>query len=188
MRETTDMLVCEDFFPDKKDVLLSIKIQRDLYEALKRKSGENDDLEFPDFIRSALAFHVLPDVLQEMAVEGPLDQEGKNSLQQLQEYCESILQACRGVETIKKRARELKMLSSEMEALVESKTTEAVNRSLAEMKSEFEANEQRRQEQRKQKRAAGLLEPGPPLELTEDQKANLTESQRKQRRSLGWDR
>jgi myosin heavy subunit len=187
MREITDMLICEDFFENKKDVLLSVRLPRDLLEALKDQAEERDQ-RLPDLVRSHLAYHTLADQLRNMVAEGmPLQEEDRSLLDDLRNYTEDILKVCKGVQIVRRHARELKKLSSKMEALVESKTREAVNRRVAELKSEFERNEQRRQKQRKQKRAAGLLEPGPPLELSEDQKANLTESQRKQRRSLGWD-
>jgi uncharacterized protein (UPF0335 family) len=187
MRQDTDMLVCEDFFEDRKDVLLSVRLPKDLLEALKDQAEERDQ-GLPDLVRSHLTYHILADQLRNMVAEGvPLEEEDRSLLEDLRNYTQDVLAACKGVQIVRRHAQELKKLSSEMEALVESKTREAVNRRVAELKSQFECNEQRRQEQKKARRLAGLERESHRIELTESEKTNLSQDQKKQRRSLGWD-
>jgi len=186
MKERPEALICEDFFEGEegKNVLLSVKAPAALVEALKRKAEESGQ-EFPGFIRSALAFHVLPDALREMASEGPLDEDDKNALQEVQEYCQSILEMCEGVETIKRHALGLKKLSKEMEALVESKISKKLDKTLVEMRNDLERHEAERARKTKLRKLAGLESPGDPIQLSEAEKSNLTASQRRSRLIAG---
>ncbi len=187
MRQDTDMLICEDFFDNKKDVLLSVRLPRDLLEALKNQAEQRDQ-PLPDLVRSHLAYHTLADQLRGMVAEGmPLQEEDRSLLDDLRNYTEEILAACKGVQIVRRHARELKQLSSKMEALINERVNEKADRILTELKSKFQANEQRRTEQKKGRYLAGLERESHRIELTESEKTNLSQDQKKQRRSLGWD-
>ena len=184
MRES-EMVLLEECWPGSKDGLLSIRIQAELLEGLKWKAQQSGQ-EFPQFIRGCLGFHILPDVLREMAEEGILDEENRGSLQQLKGYCESILRACDGVETIKQHATGLKRLSEQMEREVGLRVNTAVDRVLNEMRADIERREAERQAKRKVRRLAGIEGPEHhEINLTEDEKAALTPEQKRQRRLLG---
>ena len=184
MRES-EMVLLEECWPGSKDGMLSLRIQPELLESLKRKAEESEQ-EFPEFIRGCLAFHVLPDALREMAAEGILDEENKDSLRQLQDYCESILQACRGVETIKRHTTGLKRLSEQMEREVGLRVNTAVDRVFNEMRADIERRESERQAKRKARRLAGIEGPEhQEIRLNESELECLTPSQRRQRQLLG---
>lgn len=183
MRES-EMVLLEECWPGSKDSLFSLRIQPELLESLKRKAQESEQ-EFPEFIRGCLAFHVLPDALREMAEEGPLDEEDKDSLQQLQDYCGSILQACRGVDGIKRHATELKRLSEKMEREIGLRVNNAVDRVLNEMRADIERQRAERKARSKARRLAGIEGPEhQELCLNESELQSLTPSQRRQRQLL----
>ena len=157
MRES-EMVLLEECWPGSKDSLLSLRIQPELLEALRNRARESEQ-EFPEFIRGCLAFHVLPDALREMAEEGILDEENRGSLQQLKGYCESILRACDGVETIKQHATGLKRLSEQMEREVGLQVNTAVDRVLNEMRADIERREAERRVKSKARKLAGIEGP-----------------------------
>lgn len=187
MRETTDMLICEDFFENKKDVLLSVRLPRDLCQTLENLAIENDQ-PFADYIRSCLCFHALPSVLKEMASESPLDDEDKSILQTVKDYCQTVLDSCEGVGLIRERVLEVRALGEEIEGLVSRKVTEKLNRAVTEMKGELDRRETERQYQKRMRKAAGIEAPEhQEIRLTESEKSRLPEGQKKQRRFLGLD-
>jgi hypothetical protein len=187
MREDTALLLCEDFFKNPKDVLLSVRLPRELVETLESLAVGNDQ-PFADYIRSCLCFFGLPSLLKEMASEGPLDAEDKSILQSVKDYCQTILDSCEGVGLIRERVLEVRALGEEMESLVSRKVTEKLNGAVTEMKCELDRKENVRQHQKRMRKAAGIEAPeNQEIRLTESEKARLLEEQKKQRRFLGLD-
>jgi hypothetical protein len=185
MREDTALLLCEDFFKNRKDVLLSVRLPRELVETLESLAVENDQ-PFADYIRSCLCFFGLPSLLKEMASEGPLDEEDKSILQTVKDYCQTILDSCEGVGLIRERVLEVRALGEETESLVSRKVTEKLNRAVTEMKCELDRKEAERQAKGKARKLAGIEGPEhQEIRLNESELEGLTPSQRRQRQLLG---
>jgi len=176
MKDKPDLLICENFFPGDKDVLLSVKVPKELVEALKRQTDERNQ-SLPDLVRSHLAYHVLADQLKDMVAEGmPLDTEDKSILESFRTYTENLLGACQGVESVRRHAKGLRNISREMESLIEHRVSKVMNETLDRLRKEHEENELRR----RRRRAAGLT--GPETPLPHKVKENeLTPIQKRQR-------
>lgn len=169
-----------ELFEGKNTALLHLRIPQAMNDELLLEAKEKG-VSVAGIVRDAIKMNLAPKVLGRQVEKGFELAEGENRLDGIVDYYADLSSFCQETEVALRKGQAMKETVKRIRKLVESKFEAVYEREVKKMRLEQESREKARQRQKKQRGVAGLLQPSFPTFLTEDQKATLSQKQKRER-------